>query len=225
MCYCFFIDKLSVWKEGKFLRVVKEAEERRTEILDVSERLFESKGYDKTSTNDILREIGIARGTLYYYFSSKEEILDAVIDRMLEKSLTAFQGIAMKKDIPVMERITMAMLSLNIKTDIAKEVLNQAHKPQNALMHQKIRSKMLDTTIPVMTEVFKEAIDKGICNSDYPRQTIDMVLSYSYDAFDDLAELNEEARKDKAIGFIYNLELLFGMERNSLMPVVIPLFQ
>ena len=50
------------------MRVVKEAEERRNEILDVAQRLFTAKGFDNTSTNDILNEIGIARGTLYYHF-------------------------------------------------------------------------------------------------------------------------------------------------------------
>ena len=48
--------------------VIKEAEERRNEILDVAQRLFTTKGFDNTSTNDILNEIGIARGTLYYHF-------------------------------------------------------------------------------------------------------------------------------------------------------------
>ena len=44
------------------MRVVKEAEERRNEILDVAEELFAAKGYDNASTNDILERIGIARG-------------------------------------------------------------------------------------------------------------------------------------------------------------------
>ena len=73
---------------------MKEAEERKKEILDIAEQLFIEKGFDNTSTNDILREIGIARGTLYYYFKSKEEILDAVIDRitnqLVEKSKEIF---------------------------------------------------------------------------------------------------------------------------------------
>ena len=64
------------------MRIVKDAKERRNEILDVAERLFCEKGFDNTSTNDILAEIGIARGTLYYHFKSKEDILDAMIERL-----------------------------------------------------------------------------------------------------------------------------------------------
>lgn len=55
------------------MRVVKEAEERKNEILDVAERLFGTKGFDGTSTGDILNEIGIARGTLYYHSNPKKK--------------------------------------------------------------------------------------------------------------------------------------------------------
>ena len=57
------------------MRVVKEAEERKEEILDAAEKMFAMKGFDNTSTGDILDAVGIARGTLYYHFKSKEEIL------------------------------------------------------------------------------------------------------------------------------------------------------
>ena len=57
------------------MRIVKEASERKNEILDVAERLFYERGYDNTSTNDILAEIGIARGTLYYHFKSKDYVI------------------------------------------------------------------------------------------------------------------------------------------------------
>ena len=79
------------------MRVVKEAEERRNEILDVAQRLFTAKGFDNTSTNDILNEIGIARGTLYYHFKSKEEILDAMIDRTTKQLVDKQKALFIKK--------------------------------------------------------------------------------------------------------------------------------
>lgn len=63
------------------------------EILDIAEHLFETKGFDNTSTNDILNEIGIARGTLYYHFKSKEEILDAIIDRLTKQLLEKLKSL------------------------------------------------------------------------------------------------------------------------------------
>ena len=64
------------------MRIVKEAAERKNEILDAAEELFAARGYEETSTGDILDRVGIARGTLYYHFRSKEEILDALIGRL-----------------------------------------------------------------------------------------------------------------------------------------------
>lgn len=65
-------------------RVVKEAEARRNEILDAAEILFTGKGYAKTTIIDILEAVGIAKGTFYYHFKSKEEVMDAIIDRIVE---------------------------------------------------------------------------------------------------------------------------------------------
>lgn len=71
------------------MRTVKEYEERRNEILDTAEKLFVSKGYMKTTVNDILREIGIAKGTFYHYFKSKEEVMDAIITRIVNADVVA----------------------------------------------------------------------------------------------------------------------------------------
>lgn len=112
------------------MRVVKEAEERKNEILDVAERLFGTKGFDNTSTSDILNEIGIARGTLYYHFKSKEDILDAMIDRMTGRLVERAAEIIKKKEIPVWQRLTIMMRALNVNEPIGQEIMEQVHKPQ-----------------------------------------------------------------------------------------------
>ena len=109
---------------------MKEAEERKKEILDIAEQLFIEKGFDNTSTNDILREIGIARGTLYYYFKSKEEILDAVIDRitnqLVEKSKEIFDQKSKQKKLTAfiynLERL------LHIEQGSIHELILSCHK-------------------------------------------------------------------------------------------------
>ena len=63
----------------KKVRIVKKHNERKQEIINTALKIFIHKGYEKTSVNDILNEIGIAKGTFYHYFKAKEEVLDAVI--------------------------------------------------------------------------------------------------------------------------------------------------
>lgn len=54
---------------------------RRNEILDAAKPLFDAKGYHETAISDIVKKMGVAQGTLYYYFKSKDEILEALISR------------------------------------------------------------------------------------------------------------------------------------------------
>ena len=124
------------------MRIVKEAAERKNEILDAAEELFAARGYEATSTGDILDRVGIARGTLYYHFRSKEEILDALTERINDSLIAGAKRIAGDKSIPVMERIILAIAGMNLEdgdSRIGREVLEQVHKPQNALMHQKMQ--------------------------------------------------------------------------------------
>lgn len=207
------------------MRVVKEAKERKNEILDVAERLFGAKGFDYTSTGDILNEVGIARGTLYYHFKSKEDILDAMIDRMTNRLLEKAAEIAARRDVPVTRRLTMMMLALNVNGSLGQEIMEQVHKPQNALMHQKMRSSLLAGVNPLVTGLIKEGIELGICTTEYPAEVAEMTLLYSNTAFDTLAEYSGEERIGKVKAFIYNLERLLGMERGSMEEVILPIFR
>ena len=207
------------------MRVVKEAEERKNEILDVAEKLFGTKGFDCTSTSDILDEIGIARGTLYYHFKSKEEILDAMIIRMTNRLIEKAKAIAAQKDVPVLQRFTMMMLSLNVSGDnFGQELLAQAHKPQNALMHQKMEKCLLAGINPIITDLIKEGIAQGICQTDYPEEVAEMTFLYANTVFDNLMEHSEEEKQRKIAAFIYNLERLLHMEQDSMKATLTPLF-
>ena len=206
------------------MRVVKEAEERKNEILDVAERLFGTKGFDGTSTGDILNEIGIARGTLYYHFKSKEDILDAMIGRMTGSLVAKASEIAKDKDVPVLQRLTRMMMALNVDGNLGHEIMAQVHKPQNALMHQKMQEQLLAGVNPIVTGLIEEGIAQGLCRTDYPAEVAEMTLLYSNTVFDALAEHSEEERQRKIAAFIYNLERLLGMERNSLQEAILPIF-
>ncbi|MCI8560411.1 MAG: TetR/AcrR family transcriptional regulator [Dorea sp.] len=208
------------------MRVVKEAEERKNEILDVAEHLFAAKGFDRTSTNDILNEIGIARGTLYYHFKSKEELLDSMINRMTKRLVEKARKIAEQKDVPILERLTLMMLALNISDDnFNQEILQQVHKPQNALMHQKMQNCLLSEMNPLITALIKEGIAQGICQTEYPEEAAEMTFLYVNTIFDDLMEYSSEDRQKKIAAFIYNLERLLNMEQNSMKSAIMPIFR
>ena len=205
-------------------RVVKEAAERRNEILDVAERLFCTNGYDNTSTNDILAEIGIARGTLYYHFKSKEDILDAMIDRILSETVRKAGNIALDEFIPVLERLTKTVLAANVDTKTGDMILEQVHKPQNALMHVKMQEKLLTQLLPLIVKIIEDGMARNLMQTDYPEETIQMLLMYSNSVFDDAIEYSEEEKQKKVLAFISNSEDLLHMERGSLLEAMLPMF-
>lgn len=206
------------------MRVVKDAAERRNEILDVAERLFCTRGYDQTSTNDILAEIGIARGTLYYHFTSKEDILDAMIDRILDEIVRRTNRIALDESVPVLERLTQSVLAANVDTKTGEMILEQMHKPQNALMHAKMQERLLKQLIPLFTKLIEDGISQGLMQTDDPENTIEMLLLYSNTVFDDAIAYSEEEKKKKVLAFISNTEILLHMEKGSLLEAMLPMF-
>ena len=162
------------------------------------------KGFDNTSTGDILDAVGIARGTLYYHFRSKEEILDGVIQRMTDKLVGDAAAIVRKKDLPLLERLTKAIMALNVESKIGHEIMEQVHRPQNALMHQKMQTTLLAGINPILTELVEEGIQQGICHTRYPESVVEMTILYANTAFNELnvAGLSPEQRERKIAGFI-----------------------
>ena len=219
----FITDKLSV--RVQIMRIVKDAEERRNEILDVAERLFCTKGFDNTSTNDILTEIGIARGTLYYHFKSKEDILDAMIERLTNQMVEKASVIALDESIPVLERLTGTMLSLNVDNELGHMVMEQVHRPQNALMHQKLEHMLLGRVNRLITRITEDGIRQGIMHTDYPAEAVEMQMTYSYTAFDSLNQYSEEEEQRKIMGFVYHAERILGMKAGALKEAMRPIFE
>ena len=207
------------------MRIVKDAEERRNEILDVAERLFCTKGFDNTSTNDILTEIGIARGTLYYHFKSKEDILDAMIERLTNQMVEKASVIALDESIPVLECLTGTMLSLNVDNELGHMVMEQVHRPQNALMHQKLELMLLGRVNRLITRITEDGIRQGIMHTDYPAEAVEMLMTYSYTAFDSLNQYSEEEEQRKVMGFVYHAERILGMKAGALKEAMRPIFE
>ena len=202
------------------MRIVKTAEERKNEILDVAEELFAEKGFDHASTNDIINRIGIARGTLYHHFGSKEEILDAIVMRMTQDAVRRAGAVVADRSKPLPERLTAAILALKINTKAGTEVIEQIHKPQNALLHQKMQERLLGGVVPLIAQLIKEGNENGLFDAKFPLEAAEMIMVYSSVAFDDLAGLTDRERDRKSKAFVFNTERVLGAKEGSLKAVI-----
>ncbi len=145
------------------MRIVKEHEERKTQIVEISERFFMEKGYENCSVSDIVKAAGIAKGTFFYYFPEKEDVLDEIISR---KSVIIKQTcckLAMETGLSNEKKFLMTLLQVNKAAGLTVEKDNQPtkdmhnmHKPENALMHHKSRIALLRILTPILSNILRE---------------------------------------------------------------------
>ncbi|MDL2418190.1 TetR/AcrR family transcriptional regulator [Bacillus tropicus] len=199
------------------MRIVKEYEERRKEILETAERLFITKGYTKTTVNDILKEIGIAKGTFYHYFKSKEEVMDEIIMRIIKEDVAKAKVIISNPKIPVLEKLLRVLMEQSPKSgDVKDKMIEQFHQPNNAEMHQKSLVQSIIHLSPVLTEVLEQGIEEGIFSTSYPQETIELLLSSAQVIFDDgLFQWKPEEMMRRVKAYIKMMEVSVGAKEGS----------
>ncbi|MDR1156687.1 MAG: TetR/AcrR family transcriptional regulator [Oscillospiraceae bacterium] len=187
-------------------------------IIDVAARLFAEKGYEQTTIQDIVDNLGMSKGAIFHHFSSKEDIVEAVIGRHRDKLIAAAEAAAADKSVPVHERLVKTALALHVSDDTGLQMAEHLHKPQNALMHMKIERMLFDDATPVMARVVREGMEQGLFDTPCPEEVIGMILTYSNSAFDaeHMAGLTADALSRKAHNFIWTMERLLGAETGSL---------
>jgi transcriptional regulator, TetR family len=144
--------------------------------------------------------------------------MDALIERYGVRLLGAAKEAAADRSIPVKERIMRVVMAVNISGGSGEEIIEHIHKPQNALMHQKIQKVILNGLTPILTAIIREGIEQGLFNTPFPYECMEMVVAYTNTVFDgDIVELTEEERSLRIKAFIFNVERLLGAETGSFM--------
>lgn len=158
-------------------RVTKVPEERKQEFVDTAERLFLEKGYEQTTVADIVREIEVAQGTFYYYFSSKEEILEAII----EKDITALEEnvrqIMSREDANAAIKLNAIVNSIIGISASRKEIMDYLHEESNAVMHEKMERHTIERLVPLMARVVAQGTESGIFDVQYPTESVEFLLA------------------------------------------------
>lgn len=188
----------------------KPTEERKKEIMEAAKVLFYEKGFEQTSTVDIMHAVGIAKGTLYYHFASKEEILDSIIESITDGMAERANRVCKDESLSAAERMVKIIEAVRMDEKDSSAVMNAIHLPQNALLHEKSHNRMIEKISPIMLEAVEKGIEEKIFQTEYPRSAVDIAMNYSLKAFDDHAD--EHMIK----GFVYNLERILGAPGGSL---------
>jgi AcrR family transcriptional regulator len=203
-------------KGGTRMRVTKKHDVRLNEILDAAEQLFVQKGYEQTTINDILAKVEISKGAFYHYFKSKEDAMDAVVERIIRQMESAARAIAGDTTLTSHQKMQQIISIASISDSPQGEFIEELHRPNNAMLHQRSISGTIDMLAPIMAGVIAQGMEEGVYHTSHPLETIEFILAGSQLVFDKgfFTRTPEELRS-RMIAFIRNTELLLGASEGS----------
>jgi len=184
-------------------------EKRRQELLEIAYRMFTEKGYENTSIDEIIAEAGIAKGTYYYYFPSKEATLEAVIDMMITAEINRAKEVA-ECLMPVPEKIA-AVISCLRPGQHEESIASAAEAEENIILHEKLNKKLIAEATPVLSEVIREGISQGIFDCGQVMERVRMILILSSRIFDD-----GEFTENDVTAFIDVIEKTLGAKQGTM---------
>ena len=195
------------------MRRIKEPEVRKSELLDAAQKLFIEKGYAKTTVTDILNVHGLSKGVFYYYFKSKEEVMDAIIERIVDaevanaKKIANATKIANVPEMTIPQKLCAVLLGQGLSDEKKKDkeaITEQFHEVENAEMHQKTIALSIKRLAPVIAEIISQ--DKEI-SIDYLQETVELFIAAGQFVFDKgLFAWNEEELHHRIMAFIKMME-------------------
>ena len=156
----------------------KHPEETVNLILEVAFRLFMEKGYEHTSIQDIIDNLGgLSKGAIYHHFKSKEDILAAVTDKMTEESNKMLAVIRDCTDLTGKEKLkTIFMESLRrpVQDDIFTVAPNLRNSPR--LLFSTFSETVNEVAPDYILPIIEQGISDGSIQTDYPAELAELII-------------------------------------------------
>ena len=203
---------------GRYLKNSERTETRKNEILDVAESLFSEKGYIHTTINDILKRSGISKGSLYYHYQSKEDVLDDIIARIGARYTIAVDRIANANGVDARTKLLQAILSLNRRDEKQTRLTADLEKSSDGQMFIKSLTDVVLRISPIMQIIVEQGISEGVFSTPHPLESVEILLSAAHALFDNgNLSWSPEKQMQKLIAFISITERVLGATEGSLL--------
>lgn len=184
------------------MRDVKEPEIRRAEIMEAAARLFTTKGYLNTTTQDIINEVNISRGLLYYHFKNKEDILYCIVEKYSDPILRKLKSITYAENKNALQKVELFIKATIIPqgniTDNDTALQEVINLEENRYLMDRFSHKVCEYVVQYFTHIIEQGNDEGFFDVKYPKGTATFLMtSYIFVSSDikitcqDIEELNQ----------------------------------
>ena len=177
-------------------RTLKEPEVRRKEIIEISRLLFEEKGFENTSVENIINAANIAKGTFYYYFKTKKDVLDEVVKDISEDFYVLLHNIVKSQSRSVVDKINQIFIGSKKESIVNTKVMKSIHMSENRELQEKLNIIYIEKMIPLITEVFNQGYKERLWNREISIQAMQIILGGAQFILDSgLFTLSKQERK------------------------------
>jgi AcrR family transcriptional regulator len=154
---------------------------RRDAILDVTEQLIRSKGYERMSIQDVQDELGISRGAIYHYFRSKAALLEAVVERAGDAVIAAMTPIAEDTALPAVAKLQgvfdVGGRWKSERRDLMLAILRAWNSDDNAVVREHVTRITVTRVTPLLATIIRQGLAEGSMRASSPDHAAEVVLS------------------------------------------------
>lgn len=174
-------------------RAYKAHSTRKSELLVVGQKLFYTKGFEKTTIEDIMAAAGVSKGAFYHHFRSKGELLDALVEQLSGQIIAELKVVFDDPDLGVLEKFKRAVntgrtLKVSNK-DIVKQYAKMAARNENLELKHKINRNLVESVVPLYASMIEQGIREKIFNTESPQFAARMIVTMGLAVSDIMMEL------------------------------------
>ena len=163
------------------VRITKAREERRLEIIETAKKLFRDKGFSNTSVDAIIKEMGVAKGTFYYYFKSKEELLAAIVDHTLDEIVKMAERVADDASMSALAKMERLLSGSQLGDEATQEetqaVAEHLHLSANRELHEVTNIQTVLRLSPIFAKIVEQGNAEKVFDAKRPLETMQFLLT------------------------------------------------
>jgi AcrR family transcriptional regulator len=156
------------------VRISKDPEIRREELIEAAGRLFEEKGFENTAVSDIVKAVGVAQGTFYYHFKSKDEILVAVGDKIAEMMIGIVLHIMREDQDDPIKQINQIFRGFAKFQKEREKTVELMHDHANTEIHDRIAEQVVQRMVPLFADIVRHGKELGIFKVTHVIETVQL---------------------------------------------------
>ena len=177
---------------------------RRDAFVEAAQRLIQMKGYEQMSIQDVLDELDASKGAFYHYFDSKEDLLEAVVEGMVDTVTSALEPLVADPDLPALQKLQGVFTGIASwkmeRRELMLAVVEVWLSDENAIVRERFRRHTAVRLTPHLARILRQGKAEGAFSVSSAEHAATVLVSLLLGANETASQLLV-ARQTGAISF------------------------